>query len=219
MIAINQEHPRTESQWQAEFVAMLPEINRCLRLAFRQLGLEAREDAIEEGIVHSLLSYSRLHARGRAAQANASSLAWYATRAVKRGRPAVGRMNGKDVSSRYAQIGSKIRFERHNGEWIDKLVHDKRAAIPDIVAAKLDVRAWFATLTKKMKQIASDLALGCSTSEAATKYGVTAGRISQLRRALEASWLAYQQEGTGVTCIMRIRLPSCPGMDPPSAFW
>jgi hypothetical protein len=49
-----------------------------------------------------------------------------------------------------------------------------------------------------MKRIASDLALGCSTSEAAMKYGLTAGRISQLRRVLEASWLAYQQEGTGV---------------------
>ncbi len=196
MIAINQEHQSSESQWQAEFVALLPEINRWLRLAFRQLGPEAREDAIEEGIVHSLLSYSRLHAQGRAAQATASSLAWYAARAVKRGRPAVGRMNGKDVSSRYAQVGRGIRFERQNGEWIDKLVQDKRAAIPDIVAAKLDVRAWFATLTKKMKQIASDLALGCSTSEVAAKYGVTAGRISQLRRALEASWRAYQPEGT-----------------------
>ena len=77
-------------------------------------------------------------------------LAWYAVRAVKRGRPAVGRMNGKEPLSRYAQVGSGIRFERQNGEWIDKLVEDKRASVPDQVAAKLDVRAWFATLTKRM---------------------------------------------------------------------
>ncbi len=121
-------------------------------------------------------------------------------------------MNGKDVSSRYAQVGSKIRFERQNGEWIDKLVQGKRASIPDLVAAKLDVRAWFATLTKQMKQIASDLALGCSTSEAALKYGVTAGRISQLRRALEASWLAYGQE-EHASRMMQIRPPSSPGME------
>jgi hypothetical protein len=116
MIAINNQHSSIESPWQGEFVAMLPELNRWLRLAFRHLAPEAREDAIEEGIVHSLLNYSRLHARGRAAQANASSLAWYAARAVKRGRPAVGRMNGKDVSSRCAQVGSQVRIERHNGE-------------------------------------------------------------------------------------------------------
>ncbi len=78
MIAINKEHQSSESQWQAEFVAMFPEINHWLRVAFRQLGPEAREDAIEEGIVHSLLSYSRLYAQGRAGGATASPLAWYA---------------------------------------------------------------------------------------------------------------------------------------------
>ena len=56
------------------------------------------------------------------------------------------------------------------------MVEDKRAAVADQVAAKLDVGAWFATLTKRMKQIAKDLAFGCSTSEVAKKYGVTAGQ-------------------------------------------
>ncbi len=62
------------------------------------------------------------------------------------------------------------------------------------MAAKLDVGAWFATLTKRLKEIATDLAFGFSTSEVAEKHGVTAGRISQLRRMLEESWLAFQQE-------------------------
>jgi hypothetical protein len=115
MFAVINERQNNESNWQTEFVAMLPEISKWLRLAFRQLGPEAREDAVEEGTVHSLLSYSRLYRKGCAEQANASSLAWYAVRAVKRGRPAVGRMNGKEPLSRYAQIGSGVRFERQNG--------------------------------------------------------------------------------------------------------
>lgn len=45
-----------------------------------------------------------------------------------------------------------------------------------------------------MKEIAKDLAFGCSTSEVAKKHGVTAGRISQLRRVLEESWVAFQGE-------------------------
>jgi hypothetical protein len=49
-----------------------------------------------------------------------------------------------------------------------------------------------------MKQIAKDLAFGCSTSEVAKKYGVTAGRISQLRRSLEESWATFQQEAVVV---------------------
>ena len=40
-------------------------------------------------------------------------------------------------------------------------------SVPDQVAAKIDFGAWFATLTKRMKEIAKDLAFGCSTSEVA----------------------------------------------------
>jgi hypothetical protein len=191
MIAINNE--QNETTWQSRFVAMLPEIEQKLRLAFCRLDSEAREDAIEEAVVHSLLAYVRLVDQGRAEVATPSSLAWYAAKHVKRGRPAGGRMNGKEPLSRYGQVGNGIQVEPH-GNWINTLVLDKRASVPDQVAAKLDVGAWLATLTKRMKEIAKDLAFGCSTSEVARKHGVTAGRISQLRRSLEESWAAFQGE-------------------------
>src|SRR4029079_19105861 len=130
----------------------------------------------------------------RAEVATSSSLAWYSSRHVKRGRPAGGRMNGNEPLSRYGQISNDIEIERQHGKWIDAMVEDKRASVSDQVAAKIDVGAWFATLTKRMKEIAKDLAFGCSTSEVAEKHGVTAGRISQWRRVLEDSWAAFQQE-------------------------
>jgi hypothetical protein len=188
------ESQNNASDWQTAFVVMLPEIKQWLRLAFCRLAPEAREDAMSEGVVHCLLAYLRLHEQGRMEVATASSLAWYSSRQVRRGRPAVGRMNSKEPLSRYAQAGSGNPFERQNGEWIDKLAEDKRASVHDQVAAKMDTRAWFATLTKRMKEIAKDLAFGCSTSEVAKKHGVTAGRISQLRRTLEESWQLFQQE-------------------------
>jgi hypothetical protein len=194
MIANNNERNDNETNWQSSFVTLLPEIEQKLRIAFCRLDPEAREDATEEGIVHSLLAYVRLHEQGRLEAATASSLSWYSSRQVKRGRPAAGRMNGKEPLSRYAQIGNGIQIDRQTSNWIDAIVLDKRATVADQVAAKLDVSAWLATLTKRMKDIAKDLAFGCSTSEVARKYGVTAGRISQLRRTLEESWLAFQQE-------------------------
>jgi hypothetical protein len=194
MIAIDDHRNECETNWQQSFLVMLPEIEQKLRLAFCRLNPEAREDAIEEGVVHSLLAYFRLDEKGRADVATASSLAWYSSRQVRRGRPAAGRMNGKEPLSRYGQISNDIKVERHPSNWIDAMVEDKRASVADQVAAKLDVTAWFATLSKRMKEIARDLAFGSLTSEVARKHGVTAGRVSQLRRMLEESWLAFQHE-------------------------
>ncbi len=194
MITISNE--RNETAWQSAFVAMLPEIEQKLRLAFCRLDPDAREDAIEEGIVHSLLAYLRLDEQDRAEVTTPSSLAWYSSRLVKRGRPTSGKMNGKEPLSRYGQISNAIKVERQPSNWIDAMVADKRASVSDQVAARMDVGAWFATLTKRMKEVAKDLAFGCSTSEVAKKHGVSAGRISQLRRMLEESWAAFQQEAS-----------------------
>jgi hypothetical protein len=191
---INEERQENETNWQSSFVAMLPEIRQRLRRVFRHLNAEAREDAVEEGIVHSLLSFVRLHEQGRAESASPSTLAWYAVLAVKRGRPACGRMNGKEPLSRYAQVVNGIQVEQLHGNWLELMVEDNRASVPDVVAAKMDVSAWFATLTQRMKQIAKELALGYSTAEVARKHGVTPGRISQMRRTLEGSWAAFQHE-------------------------
>jgi hypothetical protein len=192
MIAFNYEQNQTT--WQSNFVAMLPKIEHKLFIAFWRLAPEARENAIEEGVVHSLLAYVRLVEQGRAEVATPSSLAGYSSRHVKRGRPAVGRMNSKEPLSRYGQISNDIVVERQPNNWIDAMIADKRAAVAEQVAAKMDISAWFATLTRRMRQIAKDLAMGYSTSEVARKHGVTAGRISQLRRSLEESWAAFQQE-------------------------
>jgi hypothetical protein len=179
-----------QSQWQETFITMLPEIQQRLRRAFRNLDPAARDEAVAEAVVHCLLSYARLHERGRAEVATASTLAFYAARQVRRGRPAAGRMNGKEPLSRYARVKNGFQIERlHNysarqDRWIDMLVEDKRASVADQVAAKLDVGAWFGTLSRRMRQIAKDLAVGCSTSEVAQRHGVTPGRISQLRRSL-----------------------------------
>jgi hypothetical protein len=198
MIAVSNESLNHQADWQSSFLCMLPEIQQRLRLAFRRLDPEAREDAIDEAVIHSLLSYTRLHDQGRAEAATASTLAWYAALAVKRGRPAGSRMNGKEPLSRYAQVGNGIQIEQLPGNWIELLVEDRRASVVDLVAAKIDVGAWFATLSRRMKQIARDLADGCSTSEVAERHGLSPGRISQLRRTLEQSWGAFQQEAAPI---------------------
>src|ERR1700704_6029634 len=103
-------------------------------------------------------------------------------------------MNSKEPLSRYAQVDRGFHVEHLNSNWIDTMVEDKRASVADQVAAKMDVGAWLATLTRRTRQIAKDLAFGCSTSEVARMHGVSPGRISQLRRKLEDSWVTFQKE-------------------------
>ena len=155
---------------------------------------------VEEGVIHALLSYVRLFEQGRAESASAMSLAWFAAKQVKQGRPAVGRLNSREPLSRYAQLGQGFHVERllhlqQGPRPMDRCDRRGReSAVADQVAARMDVRAWFATLSRRTRQIAKDLAYGCSTSEVAKKHGVTAGRVSQLRRELYEGWQVFQGE-------------------------
>ena len=139
MIIPNNQSDECATTWQKRFAEILPEIDRRLRREFRFLDREARDEAVEEGTVHCLLSYSRLFGRGRTDYVSPSTLTWYAVLQVKRGRPAAGRMNGTEPLSRYAQVGQGIRIELLHSKWIDTLVEDKRSGVADQVAAKLDV--------------------------------------------------------------------------------
>jgi hypothetical protein len=194
VITFVKELPETCSSWQDQFLAILPEIESRLRNEFRYWNPNSREEAIGEGIAHCVFAYIQLHKRGRTQFATPGTLVFYAAHLVRRGRPAAGRVNAMDPFSKYAQIGKGIRVETSGNKWIETLVEDKRASVPDQVAAKMDVGAWFSTLTDRMRQIAKDLAVGCTTSQAARKYGVTPGRISQLRRSLEKSWMNFQNK-------------------------
>src|SRR4051794_39925098 len=80
MIALNM---KSDACWQSSFLDILPEIERRLHVVFRRLSPEAREEAIQEAVVHCLLSYARLHERGRADSVTPSNLAWYAALQVK----------------------------------------------------------------------------------------------------------------------------------------
>jgi hypothetical protein len=161
-----------------------------IRHQFGMPDPDKREEAIQCATVSCLLSYMRLHHRGRAHLVTASTLTWYAVKQTKSGRPAVGRMNSKEVLSEYSQLRRGIKAATsHAGTvqqgWIDELVEDKRAPVLEQVAVKLDALAWIRTLPRGLRRIAADLARGCTTSETAVKHSLSAGRISQIRRQLD----------------------------------
>lgn len=104
------------------------------------------------------------------------SILWYSIRQTKAGRRIEWSGKPKDVLS--LRSYGKVRFEPWN---LDEFVSDD-VPVFQVVQFRLDVPAFLATLTERQRSIALDLAHGMTTSEAAKKYAVSAGRISQCRR-------------------------------------
>ena len=56
------------------------------------------------------------------------------------------------------------------------------------VCFRLDFPAWRASRTERDRRILDDLMVGERTLEVAGKYGLSPGRVSQLRREFLADW-------------------------------
>lgn len=193
---------RSALGWQAGFVKLLPQIERLLKRIYRRLDGDHKDEAVQNAVVHCLLSYVRLHAKGRARSVTASTLVWYATLQRRCGRAAVEALNSFEPLSEYAQlrrgfmIRSLHRYDSDTACWLEELIDDQRASVADIVATRMDFHAWLSKLSWRTRSIALDLARGCSTAETARMFRVTASRISQIRRSLEESWKDFQSDAS-----------------------
>ena len=188
------------SEWQARFLLMLPLIETHARLVFRRLDPEARDDAVQEVLANAFVAFARLVERQRADEAYPSALARFAVAQFRDGRRVGNRMNVRDVLSPYAQKRKRIPVERLDrldetrGQWMEAVVEDHRTPVADQVAFRCDFPDWLKSLPARTRRIVQELALGHSTSDVAKRFGVTPGRISQMRREMHESWQEFQDE-------------------------
>jgi len=92
---------------------------------------------------------------------------------------------------------------------VDRLIDNTRWDVAEQVAVRLGARQSFRTLSLRLRRIARDLAQSCSTKEVARKHGVTASRISQMRRELLDGWRASSGGGCGGGVIGEKNLLGC----------
>jgi hypothetical protein len=203
MIALTTSNqPRQTNAHHAEFLDMLPLIQRYARLAFSRYAAEARAEAVQEVVANAWQAYARLVQQGRAELAYSTVLAKYAIAQVREGRRVGSRLRIHDVSSEYArqkrglQLERLDEFDRATGDWREVLVEDRRATPAEIAACRIDFAAWFKSLPKDVRRIAKALAAGETTTSAARRFGVSCARISQLRRQLKMSWAAFVGEAS-----------------------
>lgn len=196
MIAVAKQAVHAESLYES-FLEMLPAIQRYARHAFRGQDPVEREELIAEVVADALVAFRRLTELGKSRLAYATPLAMYAVRHVRSGRRVGTPVNQRDVLSpanRRVAVEPLQRFSHDDGEWQEVLVEDRHAGPAETAAARLDVAKWFRKLPVAKRRIARVLAGGETTQATAKKFGLTAGRVSQLRRELQASWRALQGE-------------------------
>jgi hypothetical protein len=139
--------------------------------------------------------------------AYASALARYGVAQVKDGRMTSGSLNCKDVSSRYCQRLKKVTAERldyydeEDDCWCEAIVEDRTAGPAEIARTRIDFDAWLRRLPRRDRRIAQFLSLGNRTSDAARKFSVSEGRVSQLRRELVESWKKFTDECDDDNCV------------------
>ena len=209
MVAVVQSNSEVQAQQPQHdrFLAMLPQIRRQASAAFRSQRCEAREELIQEVIANSYRTWVLLVRRGKESVAYATPLAQYAIRQVRDGRRVGHHQNAQDILSASASKlhGFKIeRFDRRdpqNGVWNALLVEDRRAGPAEVAAARLDLAAWYRTLSKRNRKIASALSMGETTGDVARRYALSPGRVSQLRVWLRQHWEQFQGETQCVGCV------------------
>ena len=182
------------------FQALLPQIRRQAGLALRHLRAEARDEALAEVVARAFCTWRRLVEQGRAELARPTPLVKYAVRQVSAGRRVGCRMNVNDILSAHSRRTHGIKIERldrrdpQTRTWDALLVEDRKAGPAATAAARLDHRAWLRLLSKRNRAIACALALGEATGAVAQQFGLSAGRISQLRAWLRQHWEQFQSE-------------------------
>jgi hypothetical protein len=199
---------------QQDFSAALPAVDAAARFAFRRrMRPQEFEEALAEARAAAWSAWAGLLTRGKnPVEVGASGIAQNAVRSVRNGRKVGNPNRGRgamDVHHPRAQkaCGFKVvSLESGDavgpgapavGTWREWLAEDNRNTPADEAAFRVDFATWLEGLPAVKRWVAELLSAGHGTGEAARLSGVTAGRVSQLRGELEASWRSYQGEAEG----------------------
>jgi hypothetical protein len=180
-------------------LTLLPRLRRHAELTFGFLHCPAeRADCVQDAVALAWAWYRCLAQRGRDAADFAAALASFAVRAVRSGRRVTGSEPSQDVLSVTAKLRHGVRVFHLSekgplaiSSWHEAVTDNARTPPDEQAAFRIDFPAWLATRTDRDRRLIADLAVGERTGDVARKYGLSAGRISQLRRAFCEDWARF----------------------------
>lgn len=201
-------HPHTE------FLTLVPAIERHASIVFRGRSPVEREEATAVAVAAAFVGYVRLVEQGRNPLRDfASSLATYAVLHAKSGRQVGSRTSTTDVLSPLARRKRGFKVEslpttsgivrdhlnstadrRRHDEFDEQLRDNTQTPIPDQAAFRIDFPEFLGSLGNRDCALVRFLALGHSAHLAAARFGMTEGRVSQLRKSWRERWCQSQDE-------------------------
>jgi hypothetical protein len=182
---------------------------------FRDVRCPAtREDLVQEVCGLAWRWLRRLDERGKDVARFPMAFASLAARAVRCGRRVGAQEKGRDVLSPGARRRHGFRVERLPGtgrpdpgsahaaprgqEIIEEHLRGNAVTpVPDQVQFRLDFAAWVRTLTARERRLVAAMARRERTKDLARWFGLSAGRISQLRKEFQRAWNRFCGDATG----------------------
>jgi hypothetical protein len=200
---------------QARFLSLLPKIERCARFYFRHITCSAkRTDRIAETVALCWKWFVRLAERGRDAAEFVTTLVALAARAVNSGRRLCKQESAVDVMSNVAQhrhgfnveslpiatrrshesINALVRGQEELDAYEERLSDNAVTPPPDAAAFRIDFPRFLGRMSERDRALAMFLSLGHTATKAADKFGLSCGRVTQLRQRWHENWRLFEGE-------------------------
>jgi hypothetical protein len=207
--------PLSLDQLHTRFLTLVPRIELHARIAFRDVKCACQKaDCIAETVALCWRWFQRLAEKGKDATEFVSALAGYATRAVRSGRRLCGQLRTNDVLSELAQRrhgfsvqplpcsttpsrevrSGTTHSQGHFNAYEERLRDNTVTPPPDAAAFRIDFPQFLHRLTDRDRRLAEFLSLGHQARKAADRFGLSPGRVTQLRQRWCREWRAFQGE-------------------------
>ena len=178
-----------------EFTAFLPGLSGRLSRRFRHKNIEARAEAVAEGVAHAWVLFSSASQRGKSV--TVGTLAFYSGRMVESGRKIAG---NRSVDAMADTPLSRQRVGRHVSLDTPGLTHsafymtfgDRRWRWPviDYVAPDIDMQAFLAGCSQRDQRVVEMKLAGYQQTEIAAELNVSPAAVNQWLQGMKKRWEA-----------------------------
>src|SRR5262249_23788275 len=199
----------------ARFLRLLPKIEAHARICCRGVRCPVKqEDRVQECAALGWQWFLRLTEQGKDVFAFPMAFASLVARAVRSGRRLCGQERSRDVLSFVAQQRHAFRVERlpattrsphehlyadpHGQALLDvfeeRLRDNTLTPVPDQAAFRSDFPLWRSTRSERDRRVIDALMAGGRTKDVSRMFGLSPGRVSQLRRDCMEDWRRFVEE-------------------------